>query len=193
MRHGWFRIAGVQEGDRDPAEQLVGCEVALAEARGAVVLDLGCAEGCIAAEFARAGAVVTAVDVVKDHVTLGKRLWAGLAVDFVHCDIAIFATMLDGTLVNGERQRFDIVIALGSPHKLADPGIAIRFAARAARRLVLLRTKPGDPPYELRAKHPPHKSCQVDEIMAEHGFRHVDTQPPAGNKYGEAVQYWRKA
>lgn len=186
MRHGWFRIVGVQDGDRDPDQQLVGCELALAEASGKAVLDLGCAEGCISAAFARAGAArVTGIDIVKDHITTARRLWAGLPVDFVNADIAVYENDV-------ELGRFDIVVALGSPHKLPDPGTAIAVAARAARDLILLRTKPGDPPYILRGKHS-GKECRVDEIMARQGFRHVETLPPAGNRYGEAVQYWRPA
>lgn len=186
MRKGWFRIPGVQDGDRDPAEQLVGCELALAEAPGKTLLDLRCAEGCISAEFARAGAnQVVGVDIVKDHITVASRLWQGLPVRFVNADIADYAA-------HDRVDRFDIVVALGSPHKLSDPGTAIAFAARAARSLILLRTKPGDPPYILRGKHS-KKECRVDQIMAAHGFRHVDTLPPAGNRHGEAVQYWRAA
>jgi hypothetical protein len=43
----------------------------------------------------------------------------------------------------------------------------------------------------LRGKHS-KKECRVDEIMARHGLKHTDTRPEKGNRYGEAVQYWRR-
>lgn len=189
MRKGWFRITGVQDGDRDPVDQLAGCELALAEAAGATVLDLGCAEGCIAAAFAHAGASVVAIDVIADHLEVARRLWAGLRIHFLQADLATHAA---ARLESGDIERFDIVLALGVPHKIANPGVAIEFAARSARRLVLLRTRPDGEPYFLAAKRKPNRSCQVDEIMAAQGFVHADTLPPGGNRVGEAVQYWRR-
>ena len=73
---GWFVIDGLQAGDRTLAQQMLGMEAALAEARGKRVLDLGCAEGLIALEFLKAGAAqVTGIECNPATAAVTRRLF----------------------------------------------------------------------------------------------------------------------
>lgn len=183
-RKGWFKVRG-QDGDRTPEEQMLGLERALAEAKGKTVLDLGCAEGAIAREFALAGATVLGVELLQDHINVGRKVCRGLAVKFVCASLEPYID------ANPEHERFDIVLALSIAHKLKEPGKLLAFAARCANDLVVFRG-PGkkDMFWDgwLKAKFG-EGQCHVPTLMAEHGF--VD-EGIVDSARGERVQYWRR-
>lgn len=184
-RKGWFKIPGLQDGDRSAEEQLRGLSPALAECAGKTVLDLGAAEGLISAAFARAGALrVLAVELVPEHVAASRKVCKGLPVRMVQAELAHYITN------NPEHEQFDIVLALGIAHKLHDPGICIAFAARVARDLVVFRGPGKDKFWDgwLKAKFGDGK-CHVPTLMAKHGFAEEQTLNSA---HGERAQYWRR-
>lgn len=184
-RKGWFILAG-QDGDRTLEEQMKGLARAVEECRGKTVLDIGCAEGLIAIEFAKAGAAhVRGVDVVKEHVEVAARLAAAVPnVSFDHGKLGEMPVPSD---------QFDIVLALGVAHKLHEPAIGIRYAAAASRDLVLVRMSarmgPRREAHVLRSKRGTG-SCNVTDEMARAGFalRAIDPGPR-----GETVHYYRRA
>jgi 2-polyprenyl-3-methyl-5-hydroxy-6-metoxy-1,4-benzoquinol methylase len=124
-RKGWFKLPG-QDGDRSVKGQLVGLARALEACRGKTVLDLGCAEGAIALEFARAGATrILGVEVVAEHLEVARRLCAGYPCEFRHED-------LNRTRL-AEGEQFDVVLALAIIHKLKHPAERLRYFAALAR------------------------------------------------------------
>lgn len=185
MREGWFVIRGQQRGLRTIEEQMKGLEQALPMASGKTVLDIGAAEGLISREFARAGAKVTAVEVIEAHCEVAREVCAGLDVTVVNGHLAEIAA--GDELAAGWQH--DIVLALGVVHKLRDPGVGLRFSARAAREVMLLRMRRNQPHGVLRSKHDGVTGVHVAKCMADEGFRLEQTVPGPRD---EIVQFWRR-
>lgn len=187
MRHGWFKIPGVQEGDRTVDEQLLGLDAALAACKGKTVLDLGAAEGLISAAFARAGAAeVFGVELVKEHVETGRAVCVGLPVKLLQAELAAYAR---DNLANP--RKFDIVLALGIAHKMHNPGAFLSFAGRSAGELLVFRG-PGKAGMFwdgiLRSKFGKGQ-CNVAEVLGAEGLVEGETHDSAR---GERAQYWHR-
>lgn len=179
---GWFEIDGLQEGERALEEQMIGLSSALLSAAGKTVLDLGCAEGLISREFARAGArSVTGVDAVERYVSEAFRQCAQLPCEFVLAHIEDLAAQ-------PVKKRFDVVLALSVLHKLFSPEHGLRFAAESCAEVLVLRL----PGYEesrdgiLVSKFVDVK-CNVAEVLESCGMTlHEQCDGPRL----EPVQYW---
>lgn len=188
MRHGWFAIPGVQTGDRTLAEQMLGVKEALDEARDKTVLDLGCAEGLISREFARAGATVMAIDAIGDHVKVAMGQCEGY-------DVGFDVVGLDELAAKHEQLNayhvYDIVLALGVCHKLHDPATGVRFAARSSDDLVLIRMHARSEAKDglLRSKFKKTVVCNTVEIMESEGFKREKILPGPRE---ETVWWWRR-
>ncbi len=183
QRKGWFIIPGVQDGDRTVEEQMIAVRPALAEAKGKTVLDLGCAEGLIGREFARAGALsVLGVDSVGGHLQIAQEQCKGLPMKFRQTDFQVMASTDPG-------MQWDIILALGVIHKMKHPGDGVHFVAKASRDLVLFRAKGGVTDGIVRSKHFVDGWCDAHAIMGEHGFRMEKVVEGVRN---ETVEYWRR-
>lgn len=180
MRHGWFIIPGRQTGDRTLEEQRTGVERALSECKGKRVLDLGCAEGLLSLEFARAGArAVHCVDSVGEHLTVAQDI----------CSSHRNMTFQQMNLNTPEplAHRFDIVLALGVAHKLREPRVGIAYAAQSSDDLVLVRmTRYADA--VLTSKFT-GVTCDVRTEMYAQGFWLQFVEPGPRQ---ETVHYYRK-
>lgn len=193
---GWFVIPGVQAGDRTLEDQRRGLEAAIAEVQNAraagtplSVLDLGCAEGLLGREFVLAGAdQVVGVELVREHVIVACQVCKDVMppLELVHSGIAEFA------IVEQKREpfrRFDLVLALSVCHKLRDPSVGLRYAARAARRLLCFRNAArfagGG---SVQAKHGT-ASADAWQIFAREG---LVLERRERSSRGEAVEYWRR-
>lgn len=190
MADGWFAIPGVQKGPRSLVEQMLGLKPALEETYGKTVLDLGCAEGLIAIEFAKRGAsLVCGVDynpaliatanaeIEKASAHSGKFIPVGC----MHAD-------LSDMLTEGYTQQFDIVLALAILHKLPDPAAGAKFCAASAKSLIVIRLPIGSTG-TIRSKHAHHMRCDVREVFRANGFQRERKE--LGPR-GEWVQYWRR-
>lgn len=183
MRRGWFRIPGVQDGDVTLEDQMIALAPALAEAGGKSVLDIGCAEGLIGRQFARAGALeVTGLDSIEAHLEVAREQCAGLPMRFVHAN------------VNDPQPAYsaDIVLCLNVAHKLRDPAVCVRFAAESSRNLVLIRSGRGaDANGVMRSKH--HGTlCDSHALMRDRGFL-LESVVDGPKDRHEPVEYWRRA
>ena len=192
MNKGWLKVPGIRpDGDRTLEEQMLGLAPAVAEVQNAraagtplTVLDLGCAEGLIGREFARAGAAdVLGIEVLATHLAVARKACkAEKQMRF------ICAHLRDWIKAHPEPEQFDIVLALGIIHKLEDPAVPLRFAARSARSLLIFRAPAKATDGVVRAKHG-DGACNVPQIMQEEGFVEERLIPGAR---GEAAQYWRR-
>lgn len=183
MNKGWFTIPGVRPGDRTLKEQMMGLRPALNECAGKTVLDLGCAEGLIAKEFALAGAAqVTGIELLSSHLAVAKVQCRGLNIKFICAHLGDYIKTLETI------PQYDIVLTLGIVHKLHDPAVPMRFAAQSAKDLLVFRAPAKKYDGLIKSKFTDAK-CNVTEIMASEGF--VEEQLIPGVR-GEAAQYWRR-
>lgn len=185
MVRGWFEIPELNRpGDRTIREQLLGLEPALAETRGKSVLDLGTAEGCIAREFALAGASeVVGVDSLESHLEIARKLCKDLpTVRFVRSHLQ------DYMPAHEPPEQFDVVLILGIIHKIEDPGWPLGFACRSARDLILFRGPARAGNGIVTSKHG-KQSVHVPTVMYRYGFRLEKRIAGARN---EGVEYWRR-
>lgn len=184
MRDGWFEIPGLQRGPRTLEEQLKGLEVALAEAKGKSVLDLGCAEGLIALEFLRAGAAsVFGCDCNEGAIEQARTLnamrpQARFEVLNLH---AMIADPAPG------QWRADVVLALAILHKTLEPEKAACFAASLAGELLVVRL-PGGSKGAIGSKWG-RESCDLREVLPRAGLR---LEQQVKGPRNELVQYWRR-
>lgn len=182
---GWFKIPGLRpEGDRTIAEQSLGLEDALAEARDKSVLDLGCAEGAISKQFAEAGAVlVVGIESLAAHLEIARRWCSGFPqVRFEN------SYLQDWIPAHEPPEQFDIVLILGIVHKLPDPSIPLDWAARATRDLLLYRGPASGGDGWVKAKHF-DANANYREIFEKRGLIFEKRAPGVR---GEAVEYWRR-
>ena len=183
MRHGWLMIKGVQEGDRTLGEQMQAVWPAVAEAAGKTVLDLGCAEGLIGLEFAKAGAAhVLGVEREREHLEVARRLCDGYRIQFEEFNLKQVDP--DYPLA------FDIVLALGIIHKLEVPERGLRFAARSAKDLLLLRSGRGSVNGIIRGKFS-RITCDSAAVLRAEGFALEKTVDGPKDR-DEPVEYWRR-
>lgn len=189
MRKGWFIIPGVQHGDRTLEEQMRGVSPALAECSGKTVLDLGCAEGLIGREFARAGAArVHGIEAVADHIAVAREQCAGLPMTFEQAHLLL---LCQERLASGEIEQYDIVLSLGVCHKLIDPAVGVRFSARSSRNLVLFRMHAKSEARNgiLGSKFDRHVRVNTVSIMEEEGFARESV---LAGPHDETVWWWRR-
>lgn len=185
MRKGWFKVTGVQDGDRTVDDQMKGLAPALELARGRTVLDLGCAEGLIAREFAVAGAThVFGAEYLTSHVDVGRALVRGLPVTLLQADLNDRATH---NWISG--LDFDVALLLAILHKLKEPGVLIRAVARRQPELIVVRLPPATAPV-IVDKRSGNRPCNVQMNLEEHGYR-LD-QVTQGH-FDEWCGYFRRA
>lgn len=154
-----------------------GLTPALSECHGKTVLDIGCAEGLISIEFAKAGATVHGIERSEDHLLIARRLSNG-CVTFEQGDLY--------TLKPGKQ--YDIVLALGVAHKLTEPVVGIQYAAASSRDLVVIRMSKGTVHGILRSKR--YKGvCDVNAEMGKAGFT---LERVTDGPREEPVHYYRR-
>jgi hypothetical protein len=169
MAEAWFGHA------RTLQEQLQGLEPALAAAPGRTVLDLGCAEGWIAREFQKAGAVAV-------H---GVECNAELKIDPA---VRVWRWNLNDGLPPGLLWRYDIVLLLAILHKLRNPEDRLRQYAGMALERVVIRLPLGSHGW-IKSKFAHQEKCYCNQVMKESGFKLEQTLP---GPRGELVQHWVK-
>jgi len=141
MSEGWFNIPGTQKGPRTLQEQMLGLKPALEETYGKTVLDLGCAEGLIAIEFAKRGAsLVCGIDYNPDLIaTAAKEIEKANEHTGKFLPVGCIYADLSEVIEENYHQQFDIVLALAVLHKLNDPEAGAKFCAASAKSLIVIR------------------------------------------------------
>lgn len=165
---------------------MMGLDPALAVAKGASVIDLGCAEGSISRAFAAAGASeVLGVELLQDHINVARTVCkAHSQVSFVVSELGEYIRQ------RPEPKRFDIVLMLSVAHKLKDPGLIVTFAGKSTRKLLAFRGPNRYVPWKgrLRSKFGDGE-CNVTALLKAEGLEEGETIEGAR---GEMVQYWHR-
>lgn len=106
------------QGKTDVASRFHGLEEVLASASGKTVLDVGAAEGIVAHEFAKRGAIVDAYEIDADRVAIGNELF-GHVPNF-RLNTADLTEPLDLTQIvtSAPDAGYDVVLYLGVHHHL---------------------------------------------------------------------------
>jgi SAM-dependent methyltransferase len=181
MKHGWFEIPGIQTGPRTLREQMMGLEPLLKIVRGKSVLDLGTAEGLIAAQLAANGASpVHAVDCNQQILDMARSVNKKLAIRFEWCD-------LNHGLPKWLMPQYDVVLALAIIHKMTDPVRAAVNYAQRTRELLVIRLPMGSKG-SFKTKHNA-ADCDLNALLPEYGLMLEQVRP---GPRGELVQYWRR-
>lgn len=131
LRKGWFKIDGVQNGDRTVDEQLQGLEQI--DFAGKTVLDLGCAEGLISRHALTHGAACAhGLEIIGEHVEEARRQCAAFG-DRARFWVGDMAFQWPGEWL----PHYDVVLLLSSLHKLKHPLNALDRVAQIADTLVI--------------------------------------------------------
>lgn len=182
---GWFNVPGVQTGNRELSDQLVGLEdlLELTPLKKFTVLDIGCAEGLIGIEFAKQGAKqVLGLEVVPSRVEaateFARRAGVGKRCSFTQIDLT------QKKLAYATGQFWDVVLALAITHKFADPiGFTMDSAFLASKYYVTRLPAPvfRDPRSDMK---------KVDTVkILERGFTELKR---AYNSKNEVTMVFRK-
>ena len=183
---GWFKSGkNDNSGHRSLEEQMLGLKQALELAKGKTVLDLGCAEGLISREFAKAGAsLVLGVEAIKKFVKAAVELCRG------YSNVSFILANLDDKVNTPVINKYDIVLALAIIHKAHNPIEYLQFSmdSCAAEGLLVIRYPVNASNGILKSKHT-NVACDVAGTLASSGFTMAGKY--AGPR-GEEVEYWRK-
>lgn len=189
---GWFSVPGIREpADRTLAEQMIGLDEALDRARGKSVLDLGCAEGLISLEFAKAGATsVVGIERHEFHLAVARQVLARSGLK----NVTFVERMLEDVIKADEDGQIvwhaDVVLALAIIHKLKDIASGLEFVARAAGELIVFRWPHWYvPDREMLRPKGSLRETNIPSILKPRGFR--KERRTVGPR-GELVEYWAK-
>lgn len=135
-RRGWFKVPGVQDGDRTLEEQITGLDEIAATCAKRSVLDIGCAEGLIAKWLHERGARhIDCIGMVEGQLEVGRKLCTGRPIRFHRADVRKAEQLAPLKL----RRTYDAVLLLSIVHKMQRPDELLAWAAKRARMLVAIR------------------------------------------------------
>jgi hypothetical protein len=152
---------------------------AAARGRPLSCLDVGCAEGLIGMEMAKAGAsAVLGVEIVPQRVADATRLRGDLPCTYEVGNVATYQP----------RRPYDVLLALSILHKLPSPSESLyRLVHSFCRRLVVIRLPPGNGPVVIdpRSENVPH---DLDQVLRDLGF---NLEHEATGYLDEYIGIWR--
>lgn len=181
----WFKLDD-RPHERMLTDQMRGLRPLLDEVRNArargrplTILDVGCAEGLIGMELAKAGAAeVHGVEIVAQRVKDANRLRGSLPCSYELGDASRYQP----------RKAYDVVLCLSILHKLPNPTDALlRLVGTVADKLVVIRLPPGRGPVIIdpRSNNVPH---DLGAVLAKLRFN-LETETEG--HLGEWIGTWR--
>lgn len=181
----WFDV-GRGESERKLVDQMKGLRPVVDEFRAArqkgsplTGLDVGCAEGLIAMEMAKAGAAAMhGIEVVPERVADANRLRASLPCSFEVANVCTYTP----------RRPYDVLLALAILHKLPDPSATLyRLVHNFCQRLVVIKLPPSRGPLVIdpRSNNEPH---DLDAVLDDLGFNLENTTTGTRDEW---IGMWR--
>lgn len=194
MNKGWFKIAGVQDGDRTIEQQLKGLKPLFPEVADKWVLDLGCAEGLVGMELcAKHGAFwVDGITLVPSEAETGNAVSNARGID----NFVIYAHDLNdvpglhalGDREDGIEEHYDVILMLAVLHKLREPiRVLHSILAKWAAGLVVIRTAGATPGYICDPRSGNRKFDVVKAMAPDYRLERVESGP-----FNEWTGYFRK-
>lgn len=181
MPKGWFRIPGVQDGQRTIEEQLKGLGPLLEEIgrrRTFRICDLGSAEGMILKACRDAGAHdVAGLELVPQYAAAANKLLGGPVVQLADLNTPTVAWPIDA----------DVVLMLAILHKLRDPFRLVDQVIAHGPELVVVRL-PASTPGFVRDKRSGGVKFDITGRFARGGF---DLELEERGHFDEWVGYYR--
>jgi 2-polyprenyl-3-methyl-5-hydroxy-6-metoxy-1,4-benzoquinol methylase len=174
-------------GDRTVEQQFTGLDQLWPRVEGKSVLDVGCAEGYIAVECEKRGAIdVVGVDVRQEAVDAALQRARNRKAAFMWADVNRWTPP----------GRFDVVLLLAVLHKLKQPADVLRriieHGCKDTATIVLrLRRKDWPVLVDMRSKY---KEQDIRFVMYDHGFTlvHEDDGPVADGQPAEWCGFFER-
>ncbi len=165
----WFRSKTIK-GFRSLSEQLTGLKWIFERAKGRTVLDIGSAEGAIAAELMKRGATsADCVELSESRCVLGRKLHPELR--FICRDVQMLDVEHDDLA-----PQYDMVLLLSILQKIPYPEDLLAYAEKTARHYIAIRI-----PKPIMDDHrQKHRKIDVVKILKEKGWVHKTKTGPRG-------------
>lgn len=181
----WFAI-GKGEFERKLEHQMIGLRPIVdefrsmkAKGRPLTALDVGCAEGLIGMEMAKAGAIqVHGVEIVAERVAEANKLRGSLPCSYELGSVATY----------NPTRPYDVLLALSILHKMPNPSATLyRLVHSFCRRMVVIRLPPGGGPLVVdpRSGNVPH---DLNGTLEGLGFK---LEQETEGHLGEWIGIWR--
>lgn len=189
MKKGWFKIPGVQDGDRTIEEQMNGLGFLRSEIQGKTVIDFGCAEGLVGDALVSAGARrYVGVDSVISAIETAKKIVGSKYPDAAefHCDD--LNRIEDADVADATEKMFDVCLALAIFHKLRRPEVMMRYVGRITRSLIVARLPAKTPGFV----NDPRSGSRVVHLHTEFGREWILERRERGH-LDEWIGYYRRS
>jgi trans-aconitate methyltransferase len=177
----WFHL-DFRGGHRELDQQMQGLSLLMRSVKKATVLDLGCAEGLITIEMAKAGATALhGIEIRRQAVIDANVLRGDLPITFEVGDLNVWRA----------QRHYDVVVMLAILHKLKDPAKVLRWILTdASPDLIVIRLPPrSDNPvvYDSRSGS---KKIDLWPIINKAGYKMLHV---TDGYLAEWIGYYRKA
>jgi len=159
----WYTFGG-RRGDRTVDQQMQGLLYLQQSVRDKTVLDLGCAEGLVTVELAKAGALALhGIEIRPAAVADANSLRGDFPITFEQADLNTWRP----------KRSYDVSVMLAILHKLRDPLAFLKDVAKNTDELIAIRLPP-------RADNP-----VVNDVRS--GGKRIDLQPAL---FGFKLVHW---
>jgi len=159
----WFHFDG-REGDRTLDQQMQGLGLLMRNVRNATVLDVGCAEGLITIEMAKAGAIALhGIEIRPQAVLNANTLRGDLPITFEEADVNTWRP----------QRRYDVVVMLAILHKLKSPREVLGSMLANCSDFAVLRLPPRADNPAVHDERSGNKTIDLAPVFRTHGFKQL--------------------
>lgn len=176
----WFHFEG-RGGDRTLDQQMQGLSLLMRNVKNATVLDVGCAEGLITIEMAKAGAIALhGIEIRRQAVLDANDLRGDLPVTFEMGDANTWTPA----------RHYDVLVLLAILHKLKQPKETLnRLLHYGSPDLIVIRLPPHSENPVVHDARSGNKKIDLWPVLNKHGYK---TLHVTAGYLNEWIGYYRK-